>query len=242
MIAIIPAIDIIGGRCVRLSKGDYNSCRTYDASPLEMAKRYERYGIRRIHVVDLDGAKASSPANLDTLEKIACSTSLDIEWGGGIKSLEALRSVLDAGAGHVIVGSTAAKKPDIFARWLEEFGGERLILGADVRNGKVAVNGWLQEMELGVEDLMEKFVPKGLKEVICTDITKDGMLQGPAFSLYTGLQEKYEGVDVILSGGIAGMEDIVKADALGIRKAIVGKAIYEGKITLEEISLWLQRG
>lgn len=242
MIEIIPAIDIIGGKCVRLSKGDYNSCRTYDESPVEMARRYAQCGIRRIHMVDLDGAKASYPQNLKTLEQVVSATGLEIEWGGGIKGKEQLCSVLDAGARHAIIGSTAARNPELFGEWLQEFTGERIILGADTRNGRIAVNGWLEEVELTVEDLVGMFLPLGLRETICTDITKDGMLQGPAFGLYTALQGKYDAVDFILSGGISSMEDIRKAGSLGVRKAIVGKAIYEGKITLKEIEEWLLKG
>ena len=242
MIQILPAIDIIGGKCVRLSQGDYNQCTTYNPTPADMARMYADAGIERIHVVDLEGAKSSSPANLKTLEKIASSGAVKIEWGGGIKSRESLKDVLYAGADYAIVGSIAAQKPALFEHWLKEFGGDKLILGADLKGGKVSVNGWKEEVAMGIEDIVERFIPFGLKEVICTDISKDGMLAGPAFSLYTGLQEKFAGIEFTVSGCISSMEDIVKLDAMGLKKVIVGKAIYENKITLEEIRQWLQRG
>ena len=242
MIQILPAIDIIGGKCVRLSQGDYNQCTTYTPTPADMARMYADAGVERIHVVDLDGAKSSSPANLKTLEEITSLGAVKIEWGGGIKSRESLKDVLSAGADYAIVGSIAAQKPALFEEWLGEFGGDRLILGADLKGGKVSVNGWKEEVAMGIDEIVERFLPFGLKEVICTDISKDGMLAGPAFSLYTGLQEKFEGVGFTVSGGISSMEDIVKLDAMGLKKVIVGKAIYENKITLEEIRQWLQRG
>ena len=235
MINVIPAIDLIDGKCVRLTKGDYNQKKQYDASPLDMALRYQDIGIRRLHVVDLDGAKSSSPKNLRVLEEIAARTSLDIEWGGGIKSDEALRDAFNAGAGHLIIGSVAVSKPDLFARWLGEYGGGRLILGADVNEGRVAINGWLEESEQTIDALIDRFIPHGLSEVICTDISKDGMLQGPTFDLYARLQEKYPEQDIIVSGGISKMDDIRRLDEMHLRHVIVGKAIYEGRITLEEL-------
>ena len=235
MINVIPAIDLIDGKCVRLTKGDYNQKKQYDASPLDMALRYQDIGIRRLHVVDLDGAKSSSPKNLHVLEEIATRTSLDIEWGGGIKSDEALRDAFNAGAGHLIIGSVAVSNPDLFARWLQTYGGNHLILGADVSEGRVAINGWLEQSELTIDTLIERFRPDGLREVICTDITKDGMLQGPTFDLYSRLQGDYPEQDIIVSGGISSMDDIYRLDEMGLRHVIVGKAIYEGRITLEEL-------
>ncbi len=241
MIQIIPAIDIIEGKCVRLVQGDYGNCTTYSATPVDMAKLYEDCGIKRIHVVDLDGAKSSSPKNLPVLEKIAQETSLQVEWGGGIKCRESLCSVLNAGAEYAIIGSAAARKPQLFAQWLEEFGGSRLILGADIKNGKVSVNGWQEEIPMEIDDLIDKFIPNGLSQVICTDISKDGMLGGPAFGLYTTLQKKYNCMDFTVSGGISSMDDIIALDDLGLRKVIVGKAIYENRITLNELEKWLQK-
>ena len=240
MINIIPAIDLIDGKCVRLTKGDYNQKKQYDASPLDMALRFQDIGIRRMHLVDLDGAKSSSPKNLHVLEQIATHTSLDIEWGGGIKSDEDLRDAFNAGANHLIVGSVAVSHPDLFARWLDEYGGHRLVLGADVNNGRVAINGWLEESEQTIENLIDRFVSHGLREVICTDIAKDGMLQGPTFDLYARLQAAYPEQDIIVSGGISKMDDIRRLNEMNLRHVIVGKAIYEGRITLNELSQWLQ--
>ena len=240
MINIIPAIDLIDGKCVRLTKGDYSQKKQYDASPLDMALRYQDIGISRLHVVDLDGAKSSSPQNLRVLESIATRTTLDIEWGGGIKSDESLRDAFNAGAGHLIIGSVAVSKPELLARWLGEYGSDRLILGADIHEGRVAIHGWLEESEYTIDALIDRFVPHGLREVICTDIAKDGMLQGPTFDLYARLQAQYPEQDIIVSGGISQMSDIHRLDAMGLRHVIVGKAIYEGRITLEELKLWLQ--
>lgn len=238
-VEIIPAIDIIEGRCVRLSQGDYAQTKVYDASPVDMAKRYADCGVKRIHVVDLDGAKSSSPRNLKTLEKMAVGADVEIEWGGGIKSEESLRALFDYGATYAIVGSVAAQNQMLFAEWLARYGGERMVLGADVRGGKVAVNGWQQEVELTIDDLVGEFLPMGLSQVICTDISRDGMLQGPSFELYTRLQEQYGAVDFTVSGGISAMKDIEECDRLGLRKVIVGKAIYENRITLKDIERWL---
>ena len=235
MINVIPAIDLIDGKCVRLTKGDYNQKKQYDASPLDMALRYQDIGIRRLHVVDLDGAKSSSPKNLHVLEEIAIRTSLEIEWGGGIKSDQALYDAYNAGADYLIIGSVAVSKPDLFARWLDEYGGNRLILGADVNDGRVAINGWLKKSEQTIDALIDRFIPHGLSEVICTDISKDGMLQGPTFDLYARLQAKYPEQDIIVSGGISAMSDIQRLNDMNLRHVIVGKAIYEGRITLEEL-------
>ena len=239
MIEIIPAIDIIEGRCVRLSQGDYARTKVYDSSPVDMAKRYADCGVKRIHVVDLDGAKSSSPRNLKTLEKMAVGASVEIEWGGGIKSEESLRALFDYGATYAIVGSVAARTPELFAEWLRVFGGQRMVLGADVREGKVSVNGWQEDLGVTIEQLVDGFLPYGLSQVICTDISKDGMLEGPSFDLYTDLQSRYEGVDFTVSGGISSMADIERLNELRLRRVIVGKAIYENRITLKDIERWL---
>lgn len=232
---ILPAIDIIGGRCVRLSQGDYNQQTQYEATPVDMVKQYVAHGFKRIHVVDLDGAKASSPQNLDTLSELAAVPGAEIEWGGGIKSVEALGAVLDAGAKYAVVGSVAAKQPELFEQWLRMFGPERIVLGADVREGRVAVNGWQEEMDVTIDDLVDLFLKYGLSQVICTDISRDGMLQGPATELYVRLQKKYPKVDFTVSGGISSMADIHALKAAHLRRVIVGKAIYEGRITLDEL-------
>ena len=239
MIEIIPAIDIIEGRCVRLSQGDYARTKVYDSSPVDMAKRYADCGVKRIHVVDLDGAKSSSPRNLKTLEKMAVGASVEIEWGGGIKSEESLRALFDYGATYAIVGSVAARTPELFAEWLRVFGGQRMVLGADVRDSKVSVNGWQEDLCVTIEQLVDGFLPYGLSQVICTDISKDGMLEGPSFDLYTDLQSRYEGVDFTVSGGISSMADIERLNELRLRRVIVGKAIYENRITLKDIERWL---
>ena len=238
-IEIIPAIDIIEGRTVRLSQGDYSRTKVYDASPVDMAKRYADCGIRRIHVVDLDGAKSSSPKNLRTLEQMAVGANVEIEWGGGIKSEESLRALFDYGATYAIVGSVAAREPTLFAEWLVRFGGDRMVLGADVRDGKVSVNGWQEDLAVTIEELVDGFLGQGLSQVVCTDITRDGMLQGPADELYVGLQERYPAVDFTVSGGIGSMADVERLSERGLRKVIVGKAIYENRITLKDIEQWL---
>lgn len=232
---ILPAIDIIGGRCVRLSQGDYNQQTQYEAMPVDMVKQYVAHGFKRIHVVDLDGAKASSPQNLDTLSELAAVPGAEIEWGGGIKSVEALGAVLDAGAKYAVVGSVAAKQPELFEQWLRMFGPERIVLGADVREGRVAVNGWQEEMDVTIDDLVDRFLKYDLSQVICTDISRDGMLQGPATELYVRLQKKYPKVDFTVSGGISSMTDIHALKAAHLRRVIVGKAIYEERITLDEL-------
>ncbi|MBQ9583275.1 MAG: 1-(5-phosphoribosyl)-5-[Bacteroidales bacterium] len=236
MIQIIPAIDIIEGRCVRLSKGDYDRRKVYDAQPLDMARAYEDAGVKRLHLVDLDGAKAGGPQNLATLEQIATRTGLEIEFGGGIKSDDALRAAFDRGATYAIAGSIAAREPEIFEQWLVAYGPERMILGADLRDGKVSVSGWLEDMDLTIDDLIARF--SAVTQIICTDISRDGMLQGPAFELYTELQGRYPAIDFTVSGGIGSMADIERLNEEGLRKVIVGKAIYENRITLKQIERW----
>ena len=239
---IIPAIDLMDGKCVRLTQGDYGQKKEYSADPLDMARQYEDCGIRRLHVVDLDGAKAKKPCNLAVLERSAAGTSLDVEWGGGIKDAGSLKSALDAGAGRIICGSIAVDDRTEFSSWLSEFGPSRIILGADVRDGKVATHGWLRDSGLSLEELMGWYVPCGLSQMICTDISRDGMLQGPDFGFYVALKQAWPSVDVTLSGGVSCMEDLHEAERLGIHSVIVGKAIYEGRISLKDIESWLLRG
>ena len=239
MIQIIPAIDIIDGRCVRLTKGDYSLKTVYDGAPEDVALSYADCGVRRIHIVDLDGAKLSRPQNLRSLEKIASRVNCEIEWGGGIKDDRALRDVFNAGGTKAIVGSVAALKPELFELWLKRYG-KAMILGADIREGKVSVSGWQEDTPLRVEDMVERFAPFGLEEVIVTDISRDGMLQGPSDSLYTALQERYPANSFTVSGGISSMADIERLNALGLRKVIVGKALYEKKISLKDIEKWSQ--
>ena len=240
MMELIPAIDLIDGRCVRLTQGDYDDKKVYEQEPVDMAKMYADCGIKRLHVVDLDGAKAKEPCNLRVLERLATETSLDIEWGGGIKSTDALRAAINAGANRVICGSVAVDNAELFASWLQNYGAGHVILGADVRGRNVATHGWLKESQVTIDSIIEQFLPFGLKQLICTDISKDGMLQGPNFPLYVELKEKYPTVDTTLSGGISSMDDIRKAAELGLHSVIIGKAIYEGRITLKDLELWLR--
>ncbi|MBR3613351.1 MAG: 1-(5-phosphoribosyl)-5-[Bacteroidaceae bacterium] len=237
---LIPAIDLIDGRCVRLTQGDYDIKKVYEQNPVDMAKMYADCGVRRLHVVDLDGAKAKEPCNLRVLEQLAASTGLDIEWGGGIKSTDALRAALNAGANRVICGSVAVDNRELFADWLQNYGAEHVILGADVRGRNVATHGWLKESQVSIDEIIGWFLPFGLKQLICTDISKDGMLQGPNFQLYVELKDNFPAVDTTLSGGISSMDDIRKAHELGLHSVIIGKAIYEGRITLKDLELWLQ--
>lgn len=241
MIEVIPAIDIIDGRCVRLSQGDYALKKEY-GDPADMARIFADAGASRIHLVDLDGAKASCPANLEVLEKVASIGSMKIEWGGGIKTAAALSDVLSAGADYAIVGSVAALKPELFEEWLEEFGPGRIVLGADVRGTRVAVNGWKDDSPLELEELLNRFSVKGLGQVVCTDISRDGMLCGPATEMYVSMQAAYPDIDFTVSGGVCSNGDIENLERLGLRKVIVGKAFYEGRINIKELASWWQRG
>ena len=244
MIRIVPAIDLIGGRCVRLTRGDYATKKVYDASPVETARRYADCGVQRIHLVDLDGAKASRPCNLAVLEQIAAAVSCELEWGGGIASSEDLAQVFDAGASHAIIGSVAALQPERFEEWLSRWG-SRMILGADVRQTegrwRVAVKGWQEEAPLSLDAILRRFAGRELREAIVTDIGRDGMLQGPTTGLYVQLQAAFPQVTFTVSGGVSSMDDIRALDAAGLQKAIVGKALYENRITLKDIALWSQK-
>ena len=241
MIEIIPAIDIIGGKCTRLSQGDYATQKNYGGDPAEWARAYADCGVRRLHLVDLEGAKEAAPKNLRTLEEIASLGLLKVEWGGGIKDDDALASIWNAGADWAIIGSIAAKEPQRMLGWLEAYG-NRIILGADVRDGKVAVSGWLENSGIDLGDLIREFLPAGLEQAIVTDISRDGMLQGPSFDLYQGLQEQFPALKTIVSGGVSSLDDVRRADELGLPGIIVGKAIYENRITLNELAICLQNG
>jgi phosphoribosylformimino-5-aminoimidazole carboxamide ribotide isomerase len=241
MIEIIPAIDIIGGKCTRLSQGDYATQKNYGGDPAEWARAFADCGVTRLHLVDLEGAKSAAPKNLRTLEAIASLGLLTIEWGGGIKDEDALKAVWNAGAGQAIIGSIAAKEPERMLDWLRTYG-NRIILGADVRDGRVAVSGWLEDGGMGLEEILDRFLPAGLERAIVTDIARDGMLHGPSFDLYQGLKERYPALTTIVSGGVSSLEDIRKADALGLPGIIVGKAIYENRITLKDLAKCLQNG
>jgi phosphoribosylformimino-5-aminoimidazole carboxamide ribotide isomerase len=237
---IIPAIDIIGGKCVRLSQGDYDRKTVYNKNPLEPARMFEDAGISRLHLVDLDGAKAKHIVNYKVLEQIASKTNLIIDFGGGLKSDEDLKIAFDSGAAMVTGGSIAVKEPDVFLSWLEKFGSEKIILGADAKNRKIAVSGWQESTELPVIEFIAEFHKKGISKVISTDISRDGMLSGPAFELYAEMMDTLPGIEIIASGGIASMDDIYKLAEMGVPGVIAGKAIYEGKISLKEIERYNQ--
>ena len=236
---VIPAIDIIDGKCVRLSKGDYDTKKIYHENPLDIAKEYEAHGIQYLHLVDLDGAKAKTIKNLKTLEMLASQTDLIIDFGGGIKTRESLENAFNAGANQVTIGSIAVENSKLCEEWITKFGAEKLILGADCLNRKIKTSGWLTDSDLDVLDFIQSYERKGIKEVICTDISKDGMLQGPSFELYQEILNQSE-ISLIASGGISSMKDLEDLKEIGCSGAIIGKAIYEGKISLKELQKFNQ--
>jgi phosphoribosylformimino-5-aminoimidazole carboxamide ribotide isomerase len=238
MIEIVPAIDIIGGRCVRLTRGDYGRKTEY-GDPFEMAQMFEDHGIGRLHLVDLDGAREKRVVNYRILEKIASRTSLVIDAGGGVRSDEDLRIVFESGASMVTGGSIAVKERELFIRWLKEFGAERIILGADFRAGKVSVSGWNEATTLDLEEFIAGYRGEGIEKVICTDIEKDGMLEGPSLETYKKLKSEDDQLFLLASGGISNMEDIELLDEAGIDGVILGKAIYEGKIDLKTLESFI---
>ena len=233
---IVPAIDIIDGKCVRLTKGDYNAQKTYSANPLDMALRFQDAGINRLHLVDLDGARSKHIVNYPTLEAIAGHTDLTVDFGGGIKSTRDLETALGCGASMVTVGSTAVTDPELMAKWIEDYGQEHIILGADVRDGMISVNGWKQDSTLKLSDFIHSYMQKGITQVLCTDINRDGMLQGPSVDLYKVLLKEFPGIKLIASGGVSSMQDLIDLKEAGLPAAIVGKAYYEGRITLDQLS------
>ncbi|MBO7636994.1 MAG: 1-(5-phosphoribosyl)-5-[(5-phosphoribosylamino)methylideneamino]imidazole-4-carboxamide isomerase [Paludibacteraceae bacterium] len=239
MIEIIPAIDIIEGKCVRLSQGDYAQKKVYNENPLEVAKEFEAAGIRRLHLVDLDGAKAKHIVNYKVLESIATHTDLTIDFGGGLKSDEDLRIAFESGAQMVTGGSIAVKEPDTFLSWLDKFGAERIILGADVKEEKIAVSGWIESTNLELLPFVKDFVERGVDKVICTDISKDGMLKGPSIDLYKRMLAEIPSLYLIASGGVSSMKDIEELNDANVPAVITGKAIYEGRIKMEEIASFL---
>jgi phosphoribosylformimino-5-aminoimidazole carboxamide ribotide isomerase len=242
MLTIIPAIDIIDGKCVRLSKGDYGQKKIYNENPLEVAKKFESHGIVRLHLVDLDGAKEKHVVNWKILEKIAGHTSLEIDFGGGIKSDEDLRIVFDNGASLATVGSVAAKEPELFNRWIEQLGADKFILGADVDDGKIAVSGWQEITDIELDNFLKGYLDRDIRQVLCTDISKDGMLQGTSFELYQHLMETFPDMYLIASGGITHIDELYRLDEAKVPAAIIGKAIYEGRITIEEIGKLILNG
>jgi len=239
MIEIIPAIDIIDGKCVRLSKGDYSQKTVYNEDPLEVAREFEDHGIRRLHIVDLDGAKANRIINYRTLEKIASRTSLIIDFGGGLKTDADLEIAFESGAQMITGGSIAVKKPDIFQFWIERFGGDRIILGSDCRDKKIAVSGWLEDTQEELIPFIQNWYKKGIRKTICTDIDRDGMLQGPNIELYREIRTSNPDVYLIASGGVSQMKDLEELEAANIQAVIIGKAIYEGRIPLKDLNRFL---
>jgi len=231
---IIPAIDIIDGKCVRLSKGDYDTKKIYNENPLEVAKEFESYGIKFLHLVDLDGAKSKHIVNQKVLEKIATETNLQIDFGGGLKTLEDIEIAFNSGAKQITIGSLAVQNPEFCFRLIEKYGSEKIILGADCENRKIKTSGWLEESNLNVIDFIQQYQEKGIKNVICTDISKDGMLQGASTELYEEILNKTK-VQLIASGGIACLEDVQKMKEIGCSGTIIGKAIYEGRISLKDL-------
>ena len=237
MIELIPAIDIINGQCVRLTKGDYDQKSIY-GEPLEMARQFESLGYRRLHVVDLDGAKSKHIVNSQVLSSITTETNLVVDFGGGIKTDEDIEKAFAAGASMVTIGSIAVTQPELFIAWLDKYGPKRLILGADVRNGKISINGWKEDSEEDLLPFLSKYVDAGVENVLCTEISKDGTLAGPATELYKQVMKEYPHLHLIASGGVSSIDDIKALDAAGIPAVVFGKAIYEGKINLKELWDW----
>jgi phosphoribosylformimino-5-aminoimidazole carboxamide ribotide isomerase len=232
---IIPAIDIIDGKCVRLSKGDYNTKIIYNENPLEVAKEFEAHGIQYLHLVDLDGAKSSQIVNYKILEQIASQTALKIDFGGGLKSDNDLRIAFESGANQITGGSIAVKNPDVFNEWIIKYGADKIILGADANNEKVAISGWLEESKEELIPFIQNYQNQGIEYVICTDISKDGMLEGPSFDLYAKILQKTKKIKLIASGGISTFDELPKLAELGCEGTIIGKAIYENRITLKQL-------
>lgn len=239
MIELIPAIDIIDGKCVRLSQGDYNTRKVYNENPLEVAKEFEANGIRRLHVVDLDGAKSSHVVNYRILDMIASRTSLIIDFGGGIKTDEDLLIAFENGAQMVTLGSIAVKKPDLFKKWLQQYGSEKIILGADVKDNHISINGWKEESQQELMPFLTDYTNEGVRKVLCTDISRDGMLQGPSIELYKRMMKEFPGMHLIASGGVSCLQDIIDLDEARIPAVVFGKALYEGRITLKDLNRFM---
>lgn len=234
-IELIPAIDIIDGKCVRLTKGDYGQKKVYNDDPVAQAMEFEKLGMKRLHVVDLDGAKAKHVVNVDVLRGITAATGLKVDFGGGIKSDDDIEKAFAAGASLVTIGSIAVSQPDTFMRWLDRYGADKVILGADVRNGLVSINGWKEDTSEKLLPFLARYVKAGVKNVLCTEISRDGTLSGPSTDLYREVMEAFPGIHLIASGGVGRNEDIIELDEAGIPAVVFGKAWYEGKINLEEL-------
>lgn len=233
---IIPAIDLIGGKCVRLSQGDYRSKKEYHDDPLEMAKRFEGAGIQRLHLVDLDGAKAKKIVNGEVLERICSGTSLQVDFGGGIQADEEIEKAFGLGATQVTGGSIAVKNPELFDKWITQYGPEKIILGADAKEKKIAVGGWEETTSVDLIPFIKEYFEKGIRYVICTDVAKDGLLQGPSADLYREILQEIPDLKLVASGGVSSVKDLEELEKIGVFGAIVGKAYYEGRVTLEELA------
>lgn len=238
-IELIPAIDIIEGKCVRLTKGEYSSQKTYSENPLEIAKQLEDIGVKRLHMVDLDGAKSKHIVNHKVLETIANSTSLKIDFGGGIKSDADIHTAFDSGASLVTIGSVASTSPELFMSWIDKYGTDKIILGADVRNGMISINGWKEDSQYSLFDFLDKYIEAGIINILCTEISRDGMLEGPATDLYKEIMQRYPNINLIASGGISCMKDIEVLNDNGIPSVVFGKAMYEERISMADIRNWL---
>ena len=235
MIELIPAIDLIDGKCVRLTKGDYNQKKIYNENPVEIAKGFEEMGFKRLHVVDLDGARSKHIVNVDVLNAITTETNLIVDFGGGIKSEGDIEKAFANGASMVTIGSIAVTQPELFLKWLDQYGAEKLILGADVKNGMISINGWKEDSAEQLLPFLKKYIDHGVKNVLCTEISKDGTLQGPALQLYQEIMAAYPQLHLIASGGVSSNEDIIALDQAGIPAVVFGKAFYEGKINIPEL-------
>ncbi|TRO66380.1 1-(5-phosphoribosyl)-5-[(5-phosphoribosylamino)methylideneamino]imidazole-4-carboxamide isomerase [Christiangramia sabulilitoris] len=236
---IIPAIDIIEGKCVRLSKGDYNTKKIYNENPLEVAKSFQDHGIEYLHLVDLDGAKSKHIVNHKILEQIASKTDLKVDFGGGLKSDKDLEIAFESGANQITGGSIAVKDPEIFQNWIQKYGSDKIILGADAKNRKIAVSGWLEDSDKEIIPFIQNYEEKGAKYVICTDISKDGMLEGPSFDLYEEILSETKNINLIASGGISEFDELPKLAELGCEGVIIGKAIYENRISLKQLENYI---
>ena len=239
MIELIPAIDIIDGKCVRLSQGDYNSKKIYNENPLEVAKEFEANGIRRLHVVDLDGAASHHIVNYRVLDMIASRTSLIIDFGGGIKTDEDMLIAFENGAQMVTLGSVAVKNPDLFKKWLHQYGAEKIILGADAKDKRIAVSGWMEDSSLELIPFLHDYTKEGIYKVLCTDISKDGMLQGPSIALYKEILKEFPEMHLIASGGVSCLQDLIALEEAGIPAVVFGKALYEGRITMKDLNRFM---
>ena len=235
MIELIPAIDIINGQCVRLTRGDYDQKTVYNSDPVEVAKEFERLGFRRLHVVDLDGAKSKRIINAPVLQAITEATHLTVDFGGGIKTEEDIEKAFEHGSSMVTVGSVAVTRPTLFIKWLHKYGADKMILGADVRGGKVSINGWKEDSEEDLLPFLRRYIEEGVKNVLCTDISRDGMLNGPSLDLYSQVMRAYPGLNLIASGGVSSNEDIEALERIGVPSVVFGKAYYEGRIDITQL-------